>query len=97
MFEELNDDGSLTPEQRQAVDNFVIGYQYQSDAEAEPDCEMDFPECQYVALGLDLGSVIELGDSWRREEWLPDIGHPAADGLSNRLNKMTNQRLPLEK
>lgn len=26
MFENLNPDGSLTPEQRQAVDNFVIGW-----------------------------------------------------------------------
>jgi len=95
MFEQLNPDGSLTDEQRQAVDNFAIGYQYQ--AEAEPDSEMEFPECQYVALGLDFGTAIELGDSWRRGEWLPDIGHPECDQLSHRLNQMTNQSAPLAK
>jgi hypothetical protein len=95
MFENLSPEGILTVEQRQAVDNFAHGYQYQ--AEAEPDCEMDFPECQYVALGLDLGSAIELADSWRRGEFLPDVGHPAVDRLSNRLNQMTNQSVPLAK
>jgi len=95
MFENLNTDGTLTPEQRQAVDNFAIGYQYQ--AEAEPDSEMDFLECQYVALGLDLGSAIELGDSWRRGEWLPDVGHPECDRLSDRLNQMQSRRTTLEK
>jgi hypothetical protein len=95
MFENLSPDGILTAEQRQAVDNFAIGYQYQ--AEAEPDSEMDFPECQYVALGLDLGSAIELGDSWRRGEFLPDVGNAAVDRLSNRLNQMTNRREALDK
>lgn len=95
MFENLSSDGTLTPEQRQAVDNFAIGYQYQ--AKTEPDSEMDFPECQYLALGLDLGTAIELGDSWRRGEFLPDVGHPAVDRLSNRLNQMTNQPIALDK
>ncbi|MEG3922228.1 hypothetical protein QUA07_24380 [Microcoleus sp. T3_A4] len=95
MFENLSPDGTLTPEQRQAVDSFAIGYQYQ--AEAEPDSEMDFPECQYVLLGLDFGTAIELGDSWRRGEFLPDIGHPASDRLSDRLNQMTNRRDALDK
>jgi len=95
MFENLNPNGSLTAEQRQAVDNFAIGYQYQ--AEAEPDSEMDFPECQYVGLGLDFGTAIELGDSWRRGEFLPDIGHPASDRVSNRLNQMQNRRDALRK
>ncbi|MEG3990243.1 hypothetical protein QUA13_24320 [Microcoleus sp. S28C3] len=97
MFENLAPDGSLTGEQRQAIDNFAIGYQYQSQTEAEKDSEMDFPECQYVAVGLDLGSAIELGDSWRRGEFLPDVGHPAADNLSNRLNQMQSRRTTLEK
>ena len=97
MFENLNPDGSLSPEQRQAVDNFAIGYQYQADTDTDSDSEMDFPECQYVALGLDLGSAIELGDSWRRGEWLPDVGHPECDKLSNRLNQMTNRREALDK
>jgi hypothetical protein len=95
MFENLNVNGTLTPEQRQAVDNFAIGYQYQ--AEAEPDSEMDFPECQYVLLGLDFGTAIELGDSWRRGEFLPDVGHPAVDRLTARLNQMTNRREALDK
>jgi hypothetical protein len=96
MFEHLSPDGTLTPEQRQAVDNFAIGWQASDEEECEG-CEMDFPECQYVALGLDLGSAIELGDSWRRGEWLPDIGHPAADRLSDRLNQMQSQSIPLRK
>jgi hypothetical protein len=96
MFENLNPNGSLTPEQREAVDNFVVGWQA-PDREECSGCEMDFPECQYVAVGLDLGSAIELGDSWRRGELLPDIGHSAADRLSNRLNQMQNQRDALEK
>jgi hypothetical protein len=58
---------------------------------------MDFPECQYVAVGLDLGSAIELGDSWRRGEFLPDVGNAAVDRLSNRLNQMTNRREALDK
>lgn len=96
MFEHLNPNGSLTPEQREAVDNFAIGYQALPEVESE-DGEMDFPECQYVAVGLDLGSAIELGDSWRRGEFLPDVGHPAADRVSNRLNKMQNRRDALDK
>ena len=96
MFEHLNPNGSLTPEQREAVDNFAISYQALPEVESE-DGEMDFPECQYVAVGLDLGSAIELGDSWRRGEFLPSVGHPAADRVSNRLNKMQNRRDALAK
>jgi len=96
MFENLAPDGSLTPEQRQAVDNFAIGYQALPEEESEGG-EMDFPECQYVMLGLNLGAAIELGDSWRRGEFLPDVGHPGADNLSNRLNQMQNRRDALRK
>jgi len=96
MFENLSPDGSLTPEQRQAVDNFAIGWQAADGDEAEG-CEMDFPENQYVAVGLDLGSAIKLGDSWRRGEFLPDVGHPAADRVTNRLNQMQNRRDALDK
>ena len=35
MFENLSPDGSLTAEQRQAVDNFVIGYQALPEEESE--------------------------------------------------------------
>jgi hypothetical protein len=96
MFDNLNPNGSLTPEQRQAVDNFAHGWQA-PDGEECSGCEMDFPECQYVAVGLDLGSAIELGDSWRRGEFLPSVGHPGADRVSERLNKMTNQPTSLAK
>ena len=96
MFENLNPDGSLTAEQRQAVDNFAIGWQAPEGDECEG-CEMDFPECQYVLLGLDFGTAIELGDSWRRGEFLPDVGHPAVDQLTARLNQMTNRRDALDK
>lgn len=96
MFENLNPDGSLTAEQRQAVDNFAHGWSAPEGDECEG-CERDFPECQYVAVGLDLGSAIELGDSWRRGEWLPDVGHPAANRVTNRLNQMQNRRDALDK
>jgi hypothetical protein len=96
MFENLNPNGSLTPEQREAVDNFVVGWQA-PDREECSGCEMDFPECQYVAVGLDLGSAHFLGDSWRRGELLPDIGHPATDRVSNRLKQMTNQPIARSK
>lgn len=95
MFESLNPNGSLTPEQRQAVDNFAIGWQ--ADGDECSGGEIDFPESQYVAVGLDLGSAIELEDSWRRGEFLPDIGHSAADRVSERLNEMTNQPIALRK
>ena len=97
MFENLNPDGSLTDEQRQAVDNFAHGWQALPDGEDCSGCEMDFPECQYVAVGLDLGSARELGDSWRRGEWLPDVGHPAALRVTNRLKQMQSRRDALRK
>jgi len=96
MFENLNPNGSLTQKQREAVDNFVVGWQA-PDGDECSGCEMDFPESQYVAVGLDLGSAIELGDSWRRGEFLPSVGHPCADRVSERLNKMTNQPTSLAK
>jgi hypothetical protein len=70
---------------------------------SKSDCDVEgcdgfgFPECQFMAVGLDLKRAIELGDSWRRGEWLPDVGHPEADNLSNRLNQMTNRRDALDK
>ena len=33
MFPDLNPDGSLSAEQRQAVDSFVLGYQYQAQSQ----------------------------------------------------------------
>lgn len=33
MFENLSPDGTLTHAQRQAVDNFVLGYQYQKSSQ----------------------------------------------------------------
>ncbi|MEG4989798.1 hypothetical protein QUB08_29255 [Microcoleus sp. BR0-C5] len=96
MFDDLNPNGSLTDEQRQAVDDFVANYQPDSD-DKDGGPEMDFPECQYVMLGVDLGTATELGDSWRRGESLPVIGRAEADRLSNRLNQTTNQRVAVEK
>lgn len=95
MFDNLNPDGSLTPEQREAVDNFVAAYEPESD-----ECvatEWDFPESQYIAHGCDVDTAIELSESWRRGEYLPIMGYPAADAVSSKLNKMTNQPTPVEK
>jgi hypothetical protein len=61
MFENLNPDGSLTAEQRQAVDNFAHGWQALPDGDECSGCEMDFPECQYVAVGLGLGKCDRTG------------------------------------
>jgi hypothetical protein len=88
LFENLNPDGSLTSDQRQAIDCFAIGYHF---GEGK-DWEMTFPECQYVAVGLELGEAIALGDSWRRGEQLPEVGHTAADNVSHRLNQLTDRR-----
>ena len=118
MFDNLNRNGTLTPEQREAVDNFVVGYQsndYFDDDCREPrdactrpcdtDCtlpcddeaEMDFPECQYVANGLDWEKAQQLGDTYRAGECIPQIGHEAADRISNRLNQMQSRRTALRK
>lgn len=59
--------------------------------------EMDFPECQYVANGLDLEKAQKLGDTYRAGEWIYPIGHEATDRISNRLNQMQSRRTALEK
>ncbi|WP_333412332.1 hypothetical protein [Microcoleus sp. T2B6] len=70
---------------------------------SKSDCDVEgcdgfgFPECQFMAVGLDLERAIELGDSWRRGEFLPDVGHPEADRVSDKLNKMTSQPIALDK
>jgi hypothetical protein len=95
MFDNLNPNGTLTPEQREAVDNFVAAYQ------SEPDecvaTEFDFPESQYIAHGLDLDTAIEFSNSWRRGEYLPIIGRPEADVVSRKLNQMQSQQTALRK
>lgn len=65
----------------------------ESDCEVEK-CNLSFPECQYLAVGLDLERVIELSESWRRGEILPHVGHETADQVSDKLNQMTNQSQP---
>jgi hypothetical protein len=95
MFEDLNPDGSLTDEQRQAVDDFVATYEPPSDGECVAS-EWDFPESQYIAHGCDVDTAIELSESWRRGEYLPIMGHPA-DTVSRKLNQMQNRRDALDK
>jgi hypothetical protein len=96
MFDNLSVDGSLTPEQREAVDNFAIGYQSNSDGECVAS-EWDFPESQYIAHGCDVDTAIELSESWRRGEYLPIAFGMPIDGINKKLNKMTNQPTSLEK
>jgi hypothetical protein len=96
MFDNLSVDGSLTPEQREAVDNFAIGYQSNSDGECVAS-EWDFPESQYIAHGCDVDTAIELSESWRRGEYLPIMGYPAADAISRKLNQMQSQPIALDK
>lgn len=66
--------------------------------DAEPD-EMDFPECQYVANGLDLETAQNLGDTYRAGDIVEPIGDEVADRISNRLNEIQSesQRYPLDK
>ena len=96
MFDNLNPDGSLTPEQREAVDNFVAAYESDSGGECVA-TEWDFPESQYIAHGVDADTAIELSESWRCGEYLPIMGDPAADAISHKLNQMQNQPTPLAK
>jgi hypothetical protein len=69
--------------------------------EPEPECincdNLGFPECQFMAVGLDLATAIELSESWRRGEYLPIMGHPATDAISRKLNQMQNQPIALDK
>lgn len=58
---------------------------------------LGFPECQFMAVGLDLAKAIKLSESWRRGEYLPAVGHDGADRVSHKLNQMTNQPTPVEK
>ncbi len=66
-----------------------------SDCDVEGCSNLGFPECQYVAVGLDLERALELSESWRRGEFLPHVGHPAADRVSDKLNQITNQSQPI--
>lgn len=68
-----------------------------SDCDVEGCSNLGFPECQYVAVGLDLERAIELSESWRRGEYLPTVGHDGADRVSDKLNQMTNQPIALAK
>ena len=69
----------------------------------EPECincdALGFPECQFMAVGLDLATVIELSESWRRGEFLPAVGHDGADQVCDKLNQLTskNSLPPLRK
>lgn len=61
--------------------------------------EFDFPECQYIANGIDSVTAQSLGDTYRAGDTLEPIGYEVADRISNRLNEIQNesQRHPLEK
>jgi hypothetical protein len=69
--------------------------------EAERPCincdNLGFPECQFMAVGLDLATACELSESWRRGEYLSAVGHDGAVRVSHKLNQMTNQPTPVEK
>ncbi|TAG85551.1 MAG: hypothetical protein EAZ18_26930 [Oscillatoriales cyanobacterium] len=61
--------------------------------------EFEFPECQYIANGLDLDTAQQLGDTYRAGDVIEPIGDEVADRISNRLNEIQSesQRYPLEK
>jgi len=64
----------------------------------QPD-EMDFPECQYAANGIDPETAQNLGDTYRAGESIEPIGDEVADRISNRLNEIQSesQRYPQQK
>ena len=67
---------------------------------AEPDefaIEIRFPECQYIANGLDPVTAYQLGNTYRAGNFIGAIGDEVADRISNRLNQMTNRRDALDK
>lgn len=64
---------------------------------AEFAIEMPFPECQYIANGLDPATASKLGTVYRAGNFIEPVGDKVADRISNRLNKMQNQRDALEK
>ncbi len=62
--------------------------------------EFAFPECQYIAHGIDLDTALEFAESWRRGEYLPIVGRPELDQVSrklNKLNQMQSQPIALRK
>jgi hypothetical protein len=64
----------------------------------QPD-EFNFPECQYIANGLDVQTAQKLGDTYRAGEKIEPIGYLVADRISDRLNQIQSesQRYPLQK
>ncbi|MEG4246571.1 hypothetical protein QUA46_25720 [Microcoleus sp. MON2_D6] len=67
---------------------------------AEPDefaIEIRFPECQYIANGLDPATAYQLGNTYRAGNFIEPIGDEVADRISNRLNQMQSQRTALRK
>ncbi|MEG4521008.1 hypothetical protein [Microcoleus sp. AT9b-C5] len=96
IFDNLAPDTRFSPEQRQTIENFIIGWQ----ALPEEECvasEWDFPENQYIAHGCDVDTAIELSESWRRGEYLPIAFGMPIDGINKKLNQMTNQPIGLDK
>jgi len=59
--------------------------------------EMPFPECQYVANGLDAATASKLGNAYRVGNFIEPIGNETVDRISNRLNQMQSRRTTLEK
>lgn len=96
IFDNLAPDTRFSPEQRQTIENFIIGWQAMPEDESE---EMDFPECQYVANGLEVETAQQLGETYRAGNIIEPVGHEVADRISNRLNQMQSesQRFPLRK
>lgn len=65
----------------------------------QPPDEFEFPECQYIANGLDLETAQELGNTYRAGDIIELIGDEVADRISNRLNEIQSesQRYSLSK
>ncbi len=74
----------------------MLNFQTNHQLDAEPN-EFDFPECQYIASGLEPATAQELGNTYRAGDVIEPIGHEVADRISNRLNQMQSQRTTLEK
>jgi hypothetical protein len=102
LFDGLDPAGTLTPDQKRCVLLYVENFKQLPERNLEKcsieDCyQFDFPECQYIANGLEVATAKKLGNTYRAGKSIPQIDNILADRISNRLNQMQNRRTALRK
>ncbi|WP_377481831.1 MAG: hypothetical protein P2A85_29290 (plasmid) [Microcoleus anatoxicus] len=58
----------------------------------DEEIEFKFPECQYIANGLDPKTAQKLGDTYRVGNFIEPIGNEIVDRISNRLNQIQHDK-----